>query len=97
LSQIVALTLASCATVKETYSADGRKAYTLKLQRDRAGLGQVLRLGGRALLGVWGAGPVVEVNPVAGFQAGIIGMRVLVGVDVAVQQPAAVCVSTSIT
>ena len=26
---IVALTLASCATVKETYSADGRKAYTL--------------------------------------------------------------------
>jgi len=26
---VVALALASCATVKETYSADGRKAYTL--------------------------------------------------------------------
>lgn len=51
------------------------------------------------LLGVWGPGVVVEVNPyeATGFRAGIIQARLLVSCDVAVRHPAAFCVATSVT
>lgn len=39
----------------------------------------------------------IEVNPVANFQAGIIGVRALVTLDVGVRYPAAFAVSTSVT
>ena len=51
-------------------------------------------------LGIWGQGVQVEITDRADqahFMAGVTTMRVLVGVDVAVRQPAALYVVTSIT
>jgi len=47
----------------------------------------------------WGGGMQVEVNPYqqTNFQSGIVGFRVLTHFDVAVTQPAAFCIGTSIT
>lgn len=49
------------------------------------------------ILGLWGSGLQVEVNPYANFQAGIIGARIIVGCDVAVKHAASFCVATSVT
>jgi HK97 family phage major capsid protein len=39
----------------------------------------------------------IEVNPYAGFQAGIIGIRALMTVDIGLRYPGAFCIGTSIT
>ncbi len=49
------------------------------------------------ILGLWGAGIQIEVNPYANFPAGIIGARLLVGCDVAVKHAAALCVASSVS
>jgi HK97 family phage major capsid protein len=45
----------------------------------------------------WGAGPTIELNPYASFQAGIVGLRCFASVDIAVTQPGAFAVSVGIT
>jgi HK97 family phage major capsid protein len=45
----------------------------------------------------WGAGLVVESNPFANFRAGIAGFRVVADVDVAIVQPTAFSVGTSVS
>jgi HK97 family phage major capsid protein len=45
----------------------------------------------------WGAGLRVESNPYANFQAGIAGFRVVADVDVAIVQPTAFSVATSVS
>ena len=49
------------------------------------------------ILALWGPGLQVEVNPFAGFTAGIIGMRCLISCDVGIQHPGAFCAASSIT
>lgn len=51
----------------------------------------------RAVLATWGPGPVVEVNPYAGFTAGINAMRIVLACDVGLLTPAAFCTSSSVT
>lgn len=48
------------------------------------------------VIGEWGV-LEIEVNPYAGFQAGIIGIRALMTCDVGLRYPAAFCLGTSIT
>jgi HK97 family phage major capsid protein len=48
-------------------------------------------------LGLWGDGFVLEWNPYANFQAGIVGVRCCVSCDVGLMQPAALRVLTGIT
>lgn len=48
------------------------------------------------LVGLWSP-PEIMVNPYANFQAGILQMRVMLHADVAVRQPAAFAVASSIT
>lgn len=49
------------------------------------------------VIGVWGAGPIVEVDPFSAFKSGIIGVRILLTCDVGLVHPAAFVVATSIT
>lgn len=49
------------------------------------------------VLGMWGDGVFVEVDPSTGFKSGIYAMRVLAGLDVGVLDPAAFSVATIIT
>jgi HK97 family phage major capsid protein len=51
------------------------------------------------VLALWGDDIQVEVNPTdpTDFKTGVIQARVIVAADVAVQHPAAACISTSIT
>ena len=51
----------------------------------------------RAVLATWGPGPVVEVNPYAGFAAGIKALRIVLACDVGLLTPAAFCISSSVT
>jgi HK97 family phage major capsid protein len=51
----------------------------------------------RAIVGMWGPGPQIEVNPYAQFQAGIVGVRVLLSADWSPVFPGAFVKSTSIT
>jgi HK97 family phage major capsid protein len=39
----------------------------------------------------------IEVNPYANFQAGLIGVRAIAGVDIGLRNPAAFCVATGVT
>jgi HK97 family phage major capsid protein len=50
----------------------------------------------RCVLGLWG-GITVEINPFAGFQSGVRGMRLLVALDVGFTTPAAFSIATSVT
>ena len=53
----------------------------------------------RIMLAIWGAGVTIEVNPFesAGFKMGRIEARALISVDVAVLQPSAFVIASSIT
>lgn len=43
----------------------------------------------QVVVGMWGAGPMIEVNPYAQFKSGIVGLRVLLSADMGVTYPAA--------
>jgi len=49
------------------------------------------------VLGIWGSGVNIEVDPFSGFTTGIIGVRCLLTADVGLVHPAAFVVATSIT
>jgi len=51
----------------------------------------------QVVVGVWGPGPTVEINPYAGFTQGIIGARVILSCDMAPVSAASFVKSTSIT
>lgn len=49
------------------------------------------------VVGEWGDGLELEVNPFADFRAGIVGVRAMLSADVAIRHPAAFSAATSIT
>ena len=51
----------------------------------------------RAIVGLWGAGIRVEIDPYSAFTTGVLSARVVLDVDFAFPQPAAFSVAASIT
>lgn len=51
----------------------------------------------QAVLGVFGPGPVIELDPYSGFRTGRLSMRVLVDIDVGLATPGAFCVAGSVS
>jgi hypothetical protein len=51
------------------------------------------------ILGLWGPGLTVELNPYeqTAFKAGVVQARLLISCDVIVQHPGSFCIATSIT
>lgn len=49
------------------------------------------------VIGLWGEGIELDLNPYADFRAGIVSMRVMVSMDVAVRQPSAFSYASSVT
>lgn len=52
---------------------------------------------GNVLIGLWGSGPEISIDPFSGFQTGVITMRCFLSMDVAILAPGAFCKSSSIT
>jgi HK97 family phage major capsid protein len=50
----------------------------------------------QVIIAEWGT-LELEVNPFAGFQAGIIGVRAIYSIDIGVRYPAAFSLATSVT
>lgn len=73
---------------------DGRAAYATP---DAPAATLFLADFSQVALGLWGPGLRIDVNPYQDFRAGVVALRVVLDCDVAVLQPSAVCVATSVS